>query len=182
MTSGSAFQQSVDGHRAVVSASSGDKGNLLVGSSISGTVDVRATFTASLQPSSGDSNHWILLLRHQGVRTYYGVQLSPNGSAPADLAIFQAKNGVFTDLTDVNLPFTAAANQAYVIEASISDGPNGVTIVAKAWPAASTAPSSWQATGTDGASDRLTSGTVGVRLSMYAGPVTATVDDFTVTR
>jgi chitodextrinase len=181
-TAGAAFGLSVDGHKAVATGKAGDKSNLLVGSSISGAVDVSATFTASVQPATGTSNHLILLLRHQAARTYYAVQLSPNGSSPADLEIFQAKNGVFTDLASVVLPFAAVANQAYVVAASITDDAGGVHISAKAWAAGTTAPGAWQATASDSAADRLASGTVGVRLSLYAGPVTVTVDDFTVTK
>jgi hypothetical protein len=179
-SAGSAQVLKVDGQQAVATARTGDKGNMVVGGSLGGTVDLRATFSASYQPAT--PNHWLLLLRHQAVRTYYAVELSPNGSAPADLDIFMAKNGVFTDLLDVTLAFPAVAGQQYVIEATVSDGTGGATISAKAWPAGTTAPSTWQATATDGAPDRLTTGNVGVRLTCYSGPVTFTVDDFTVTR
>jgi hypothetical protein len=94
-----------------------------------------------------------------------------------------AKNGVFTDLSDVTLPFVATANQAYVVEFTVSDGSNGsVNLSAKAWTAGSAPPAAWQATATDSASDRLTFGSAGVRVSLYAGPVTVTVDDFAVTK
>ena len=89
---------------------------------------------------------------------------------------------MFTDLVDVNLPFVATVGRQYVIEARVSDGPNGPVISAKAWPLGATAPSSWQATATDTASDRLTTGNVGVRFGSAVGPVTFTADDVTITR
>ena len=172
----------MDGQKGVATANTGDKGNLVVGPSLSGAVDVRASFTASLQPSSGSQNHWMVLARHQGIRTYYAADLTPNGSAPADLDIFMAKNGVFTDLFDVTMPFVASVGQVYVVEVSVADVSGGVSISAKAWPAGTPAPSSWQVTASDTASDRLTSGNVGVRFGSAVGPVTFTADDVTVTR
>jgi hypothetical protein len=182
VTAGSAYGLRVDGQKGIATANTGDKGNLVVGPSTTGAVDVRSSFTESLEPSSGSPNHWMVLARHQGVRTYYAADLSPNGSSPADLDLFMAKNGVFTDLLDVNLPFVASVGQTYVVEVSVSDVSGGVSISAKAWPAGTTAPSSWQVTASDTASDRLTSGNVGVRFGSAVGPVTFTADDFTVTR
>jgi hypothetical protein len=178
VSAGSAYGLSVDGQKGIATANSGDKGNLTVGPWAAGTVDVRATVTESLE--SGD--HWMVLLRHQAVRTYYAADLTPNGSAAADLDLFMAKNGVFTDLLDVNLPFAASVGTQYVIEAQVSDGPNGVVVSAKAWPLGDMAPSAWQVTAVDTASDRITTGNVGVRFGSAVGPVTFTADDFTVTR
>ena len=178
VTAGSAYGLSVDGQKGIATANSGDKGNLTVGSWATGAADVRATVTESLEPSSGSQNHWMILVRHQGVRTYYAADLTPNGSAAADLDLFMAKNGVFTDLVDVNLPFVATVGRQYVIEAQVSDGPNGPVISAKAWPLGTAPPSSWQVTATDTAPDRL----VGVRFGSAVGPVTFAADDFTVSR
>ena len=182
VTAGSAYGLSVDGQKGIATANSGDKGNLTVGSWATGAADVRATVTESLEPSSGSQNHWMILVRHQGVRTYYAADLTPNGSAAADLDLFMAKNGVFTDLVDVNLPFVATVGRQYVIEAQVSDGPNGPVISAKAWPLGTAPPSSWQVTATDTAPDRLTTGNVGVRFGSAVGPVTFAADDFTVSR
>jgi hypothetical protein len=177
-TAGSAFSLGVNGHVATAYTSSNSKGNLVVGPSFTGPATASATFTADFEPGSGTLNHWQVIVRHQAARTYYAAQLYPEAGNQASLVIFSAKNGVFTDLADVTVPFTTAIGSSYVIKFAVSDAGDGVHLSAKAWPAGGAEPSGWEATAVDGNGDKLMSGNTGVRLSMYSGPVTATVDDF----
>jgi hypothetical protein len=181
-TSGTSFTLSVDGKRGVAREPGGaGKGNLVVGPSLAGTVAVVGTFTYDHQPDpSQTQNHWQVLLRHQGSQTYYAAELYPNGPDPATLVIFTAKSGVFTDLGEVALPFAASTGSPYRVKATVSDVTGGVRLSAKAWPGGSTTPG-WELTVTDTATNRITSGSVGVRFSTYAGPATATLDNFAVT-
>ena len=183
-TSGTPFDLSVDGSRGIGSEPSSDgKGNLVVGDSLGGIVDARATFSIDVEPTSQSAtqNHWQVLLRHQSSQTYYAVELLPEATSNAHLIIFWAKSGSFHEMGKATLPFAVATGQQYVVEGRVSDTSSGVTVTAKAWPAGENAPASPQLVQTDAAADALTSGQVGVRLSIYSGPATETVDDFTVT-
>ena len=100
-----------------------------------------------------------------------------NEIAEADWAVVRdALNDLFLS-GDIVL---SKDGQPYRVEAVVSDVAGGVQLSAKAWPAGAPSPSSWELTVTDTASNRLTSGSVGVRFSTYAGPAAATADDFTV--
>jgi hypothetical protein len=173
---------SVDGSAGRATSASGvNKGNAYVGSSRSGPVTVSASVAFDREPATGTQNHWHVLLRRLGIRTYYAAYLMPAaGGNPATLSIMTAKDGVFDTPAIVTLPFAVAAGTRYVIEARVGDDASGTTVQARAWPAGQTAPA-WEASWTDVDADRILSGQVGVRISVYSSPATATVDDFTVT-
>jgi hypothetical protein len=183
LTAGSPFQLDVrDGMAEAHSPVGENKANLLVGPVLPGPMDVRAAFSVDYQPAGGTPNHWQVILRHQGMRDYYAAELLPSQRGSATVSIFAAKGGVFTELGRAPVSFTPVAGQAYVIEGRVWDEKDGVHLAARAWPRFEQRPSGWQVFVVDRARDGLAEGQVGVRLSMYAGPVTARVDDFSVAR
>ena len=116
------------------------------------------------------------------MRDYYAAQLLPSRRRRATLSIFEAKHGVFTELGRVPMSFAALADRSYVLEGRVWDEDHGVHLAARAWPELGSRPLRWQLSVVDDSKKPLIVGDVGVRLSMYAGPVTATVDDFSVAR
>ena len=181
-SSGAPLALAVDGGAGVASSESGEnKGLLLVGSPRSGTTRVVVVATVNRRPAEGTPNHWHVVVRASGLRTYYSAYLLPGTPGkPAELVVLAAKNGEFTTPATVALPFAVRAGSAYSLELLVRDAGATTVVRARAWPAGETAPGSWQAVWTDRAEDRILSGRVGVRVSIYASPASVAVDQVSV--
>ncbi|MBI4728871.1 MAG: hypothetical protein HY775_05135 [Acidobacteria bacterium] len=182
-TTGLPLSLAVDGGHGVALAGSGvNKGDVLVGPSTADDLEVSATFSENLLSLGGTANHWAVLARASGPRTYYAFQLYPEPRGKALLAIYRASEGRIADLSEAGAPFRVAEGGVYRVRGRIVTEPGGVRLLARAWPASDPEPASWQVATVDRSAARLLGGRVGVRLSFYAGPARMTVDDFEARR
>lgn len=181
LTSGSPSALSVKRSVARAHAPAGGSKSLhLASPDLTGNVDVAATFSVNVQPTSGRTNRWQVIARQTDIRTYYLMKLVPSLSGVAALEIQRAYQGVFTDLATAPASFVAKSGGAHRILARARTVSGGTSIQMRAWPTASAEPGEWGLSFVDTAPERLTHGRVGVRLSFTYGPARMTVDNVSI--
>jgi hypothetical protein len=180
-TAGKALKLWVDGERGEAAAPAGiNKEIEVVGPETAKDVEAAATFTVSWEPKTGIPNHWHILLRVAGTRTYYSFLLYPQPGRPAVEKILRARDGVFQDLSRTVAQFVARTGDPYRLKGRVVTREGGVWLFLRAWPATDPEPRRWDLSAVDRSAARILSGRAGVRLSFYMGPARIAVDDFTI--
>lgn len=178
-TAGEALDLSVSGGRAHAAAPAGvNKGNVLFGPPLAGDTTARATFAIELVPRRGEANHPQVLLRSDGMRTYYAFLLFPRPDKPAIVTIFSAKHDRYRTLAETDAPFVVEEGRSYALEGRARDPDGDVALELRAWDASEPRPEEPLVTALDRGPGAIRGGRAGVRLSFYAGPSSMTVDDF----
>jgi hypothetical protein len=178
-TAGRSLTLSVEGGRAVASGPKpGSKGILVTGPEIAADLEAAATFTVDRLDTDGTQNHWHVVVRVAGDRTYYSLFLLPVREGRALERILSAKDGTFSTLATGQAPFMVEPDSAYRLKVKVVTGPDGVRLFGRAWPASSKEPRAWHVTVVDRSEAPILGGRSGVRLSFYDAPAQMTVDDF----
>ena len=132
-TAGSRFSLSVDGHAARASCPQTAtlcKGIFTTGPARPGQTVVQASFSVDHEPAAGtDSNHWHVILRHVGIRSYYSVAYYPDPVNQIRIFVGDGTNVLDKARCDLGLGSSA---QTFTIKGRVTDVAGGVRIDGKA--------------------------------------------------
>ncbi|MGW4670069.1 hypothetical protein [Streptomyces sp. NPDC004324] len=143
---GAAAEYSVSGSQALVSLTSTNISRYVVTPAPSADVDLRVEASSSVLATGGP--HYVhLVARYLDANNNYMARIAFNTDQTLSLTIQKRVAGVQTDIANLVVPGTHAANTFFGLRFQVQ----GSMLRARAWPLTGAEPGVWQATAIDGA-------------------------------
>lgn len=185
---GSSSSFSTNGSAGVISMAAGNSREAYVAAVSQTDTETNLRFQVNALPTGSTTNMFTLTIVSRKVvvspATEYRAKVNMTNAGAFSIVGSRSVNGSETNLgASANPGITPASNTWYRLRAQV-EGTSPTSIRIKLWQEGSAEPVSWQYTTTDSEATLQAAGPSGVRTFIHSsttnGPVSATIDDYTV--